>query len=240
MSEDKKPTNLQIFLFFIGFVTLFTLVFVLGVIVGKGLSKNETAEIDTPVESRTETADSMPDNNSNDKESVDQDDPDVYRDDVFAEKQEEPESKEIEEDTAATDADTESGTDNEKTMDETAVQQEEKKVEVSKKDTENELGYVKKTETAKLAHDQLPPTEPDGKYTVQVASFRDREGAEKVLSELKSKGYPAFMKTAQINEEEKYYRIRIGTFGSREVAKIYFEVLKNKEKDINGFITTNN
>ncbi|MGH7885681.1 MAG: hypothetical protein ACRENO_08315, partial [Thermodesulfobacteriota bacterium] len=65
MREVNKPTNLQIFLFFIGFVTLFTLMFVLGVVVGKGLNSRGLAYLDSKtavLENGEEAENNMTDN----------------------------------------------------------------------------------------------------------------------------------------------------------------------------------
>lgn len=236
MSENKKPTNIQIFLFFIGFVTLFTLVFVLGVIVGKGLSNKGVAELDTKIESPSLSEGSESEGISEPDAEFDEPESDIYEDNVIAKNDDKPllddKTEEI-----AEQAEKEVSGQIENPDIEPAIKENEKSNE---KAVENELGYVKKAETAKLPPDALPPTDPEGKYTVQIGSFRDKGGAEKILNRYIESGYPAFIKTVEIDDDQKWYRVRIGTFGSRDVAKIYFEVLKKREKDINGFITTNN
>ncbi|MGH7885973.1 MAG: SPOR domain-containing protein, partial [Thermodesulfobacteriota bacterium] len=109
----------------------------------------------------------------------------------------------------------------------------------NEKSAENQLGYKQKSKDSQAVTD-LPATDPSGKYTVQIGSFKDKAGAEKIFNSLKSKGYPVFMKTALTEQNETWFRIRIGTFNQREAAKKYFEALNSKEKDLNGFITFNN
>lgn len=238
MSETKKPTNTQIFLFFIGFVTLFTLVFVLGIIVGKGLSNKGVADLDPNMETQSETAGTDTDIETDLDADENEFEPGVYEDDVFVKKEDKPAlDNETEKDVELVEKETEAQEQN-KEIDE--KENPEKKTEIKEeKEPENELGYVKKTETAKLPPDTLPPTDPEGKYTVQVGSFKEINGAEKIVNQYKSKGYPAFIKTVEIDQAQKWYRVRIGTFSTREVAKNYFEVLKAREKNLNGFITTN-
>ncbi len=235
MSETKKPTNLQIFLFFIGFVTLFTLVFVLGVVVGKGLSTRGQVEVAKKVEEQNSqdielSKDSEPEINGNNIESEDE-----------AAKQEEKKVENVVK----------------KGVDEAQKEKEIEKEEVTKKETpvkevakvnneeekptsENNLGYEKKPERPKAIGNTFPPTDPGGKFTVQVGSFKEKQGAEKILNSYRLKGYPAYMSTVQDAQNQSWYRIKIGTFSKRDTAKEYFEVLKKKEKDINGFITVNN
>lgn len=88
---------------------------------------------------------------------------------------------------------------------------------------------------------KLPPIDPDGDYTVQIGSFTDKKAADSVLKSMKRKGYPAFINSMTDSSSKKWYRVRIGTFGSSGVATEYGESLKVLEPEVKiVFITQNN
>lgn len=227
MSEIKKPSNLQIFLFFIGFVTLFTLVFVLGIVVGKGLSTRGEVEVAELTEHESKEP-------AQDSESRDDQ---VAVNDVNSQKDAQEENTREE----AVEAKTDTNSSSKET--EVAKKDTVKKEEVAKADkkaaNENQLGYQKKSVNPTPVGNIFPPTDPGGKFTVQIGSFKEKAGAERILNTYRSKGYPAKINTATTDENETWYRVSIGTFSKRDTAKKYFEVLKQKEKDISGFITVN-
>lgn len=87
----------------------------------------------------------------------------------------------------------------------------------------------------------IPPTQSSGRYTIQIGSFKTEEEAKETKEDLTSKGYPAFVTTAQIPGKGTWYRVRIGTFKTIKDAKIYRDRLKNLEPSIeSAFITVNN
>lgn len=97
----------------------------------------------------------------------------------------------------------------------------------------------KKTENKKVA--TLPTTSEKGKYTVQIGSFTLKELAERRRKDLLSKGYPAFIKKSLVADKGIWYRVRIGTFNTRDEAKKYGEIIKTKEGSVDTvFITFNN
>jgi len=97
----------------------------------------------------------------------------------------------------------------------------------------------KKTENMKVA--SLPKTSETGKYTVQIGSFTHEELAERRRKELLSKGYPAFIKKSLVAGKGIWYRVRIGTFNTRDEAKQYGKIIKTKEDSVDVvFITFNN
>jgi cell division septation protein DedD len=81
-------------------------------------------------------------------------------------------------------------------------------------------------------------TEPEQStehYSVQVAAITDREMAEKMAKELVDGGYDAYYYAATISGK-KTYRIMCGRFTDRNDAITYHERLKN-ELGYNGFIS---
>ncbi|MGH7889718.1 MAG: SPOR domain-containing protein, partial [Thermodesulfobacteriota bacterium] len=77
----------------------------------------------------------------------------------------------------------------------------------------------------------LPKIEPGGKYTVQIGSFQEEDKAKQVVESLRSKGYPVFINEVAIAGQGTRYRARVGTFKTREDARLYADNLKNREPD---------
>jgi len=86
----------------------------------------------------------------------------------------------------------------------------------------------------------LPPIDPEGKYTIQIGSFVEEKTAAQILNSLRNKRYPAFVKKVEIPGYGVSYRVRIGTFGTREKAYLYGEDLKRLEPNIKSVYITMN
>lgn len=59
-----------------------------------------------------------------------------------------------------------------------------------------------------------------GKFTVQVASYADEAEAQRIASELKSKGYSAFYIPANI-KGKTWFRVSVGQFATQKEAQSY-------------------
>lgn len=70
--------------------------------------------------------------------------------------------------------------------------------------------------------------------TIQVASFKDPNVADKMVAELKKKGYPAYRSLGKIPGNGIWFRVRIGYFSSKSEAESMLKVLK-KDK-LNGIL----
>jgi cell division protein FtsN len=68
-----------------------------------------------------------------------------------------------------------------------------------------------------------------GKYTVQVSSYPTEPEAEKMASDLKSKGFAAFYVTARI-KDKTWYRVSVGIFATQQEADVYKNDLINRAK----------
>lgn len=71
-----------------------------------------------------------------------------------------------------------------------------------------------------------------GRFTVQVASYRDRKDAEVLAQKLARKGYQAFVTGAELPGKGKWYRVRVGRFGTRKEAASFGENLMRKERSL--------
>ena len=75
----------------------------------------------------------------------------------------------------------------------------------------------------------------DTQYTVQLASLKDRAGAQKMIKQLVDRGYKAYYSTAVV-KGKTYYRINCGKFGSREEAAMH-SVRLGKEAGLKGYVS---
>ena len=80
---------------------------------------------------------------------------------------------------------------------------------------------------------------PDHKYTIQVSSFLSKKVANRTVRFYKDKGYPTFIREYSPSEITTFYRVRIGTFQSKEQAQEYGNEIKEKEKDFKFYVTVN-
>lgn len=71
------------------------------------------------------------------------------------------------------------------------------------------------------------PAPPDGKgrFTIQVASFKDTQSADKLVGELRGKGYPAYQLRTDVPEKGVWFRVRVGAYESRPAAEGTFKKL---------------
>lgn len=77
-----------------------------------------------------------------------------------------------------------------------------------------------------------PQKKTGGRYTVQVASYRDSRDAQELAQRLERKGYQAFVAEAEIPGKGRWYRVRVGRFGTRKEAASYGESLMRKEPSL--------
>jgi len=74
----------------------------------------------------------------------------------------------------------------------------------------------------------------DNQYTVQLASLKDRAGAEKMIKQLVDRGYNAYFYTAKV-KGKTYYRVNCGKFKNREEAALHSARLR-KEAGLKGYV----
>lgn len=82
----------------------------------------------------------------------------------------------------------------------------------------------------------VEPSEPDKAWHVQVNAFPDEKSGQMWVDRLKSKGYNAYL-TEGRNQGKLWYRVRVGRYNSREEAEKIAEILKTKENFTKAFAT---
>ncbi|ADU66943.1 Sporulation domain-containing protein [Desulfurispirillum indicum S5] len=76
----------------------------------------------------------------------------------------------------------------------------------------------------------LKRTVPAGKFTIQIAAFRDEQSAQSQAKALKEKGYDAYYMVSDQGDRGIWYRVRVGEFGQLDAARTKAEQIKEKEK----------
>ena len=69
------------------------------------------------------------------------------------------------------------------------------------------------------------------KYTIQAASFKQPDEADKLVATLKQKGYPAYWVKGVVREDEVWFRVRVGAFQDRMSAQSTLDRLKQDRID---------
>lgn len=216
MSETKSPTNRQIIFLFLGFLILFILVFALGVIVGKGLGDSEI-----------KIAKKLPKNEVTSALDIKEDENEISTGDISQQ-----ELQDILNETKTDDPQKTEEPTTEKSMNIGPTAGEKiiamnAESEVSLKIEKPQI--VKEEKKSLLSKNTpLPPVVADGQYTIQIGSFKNESDAKKLQNKLKTKGYPAFLKQVTIGEDT-WFRLRIGTFETKDQAKIYGDILLKRE-----------
>ena len=73
-------------------------------------------------------------------------------------------------------------------------------------------------------------TVPAGPFTLQLGASQNREDAERMVSRLREKGYAPYIVTAEVPGKGTYYRVRMGSFATREAAGRYLEDFRRETK----------
>ncbi len=65
-----------------------------------------------------------------------------------------------------------------------------------------------------------------GAYTINLASFRKKDGAERYVAQLREKGIDAFDWEIDIPQKGRWHRVSVGNFGTRQEAENYASELR--------------
>ncbi len=83
---------------------------------------------------------------------------------------------------------------------------------------------------------QSAPPVADGRFVVQVGSFRAEGDARALREKLLKKDFSAYIQQADLGDKGSWYRVRVGPFADAETARGAADLLKAQEK-IDGFVT---
>lgn len=249
MSRNNNPKKSKLLPLFITFAILFIFVFVLGVIIGKGLggSDNNTIERSYDIESQ-EIEYGAPDDMPDEEYSVDIESEVVILDEDANDDDNESSMDVVTEDTDSLSAESKS---EDTAQVEKPTQTPEPVKTTDKPDTkkvvkekESPKPQVKKTAPPKKDTQSnkgpMPKIDPNGTFTVQIGAFQNQKEANKLMNSLKSSGYPAFIKQSETPDKKTWYRVRVGTFSTKSDAISYGDKLKQRAPGVKYvFITTN-
>ncbi|MFZ5469654.1 MAG: SPOR domain-containing protein [Myxococcota bacterium] len=84
------------------------------------------------------------------------------------------------------------------------------------------------------------PTEtvPDGAFTLQLSASQDRAEAERFVAKLRDRGYAPFIVQAEVPGRGTWYRVRMGSFGTKEAATRYLQDFR-RETNLDAFVASN-
>ncbi len=240
-NNNSGPKNSKIIPLFITFVILFVVVFGLGVIIGKGLGGSDA---NTVVRSYDEEAPVVeygaPDMDTEESEVSEFESEEVILD---VEPVVEKDSPKVSEGADNTESQKEETTEVVTQTKAPEKSEPEPKEVIEEKETA-EIIIEKPTPPEKKSPKDsgaMPKIDPNGRYTVQIGAFQNQTEANKLVSSLKSNGYPAFIKQVQTPDKKNWYRVRVGTFSTRSDAVSYGDKLKQSETRVKSvFITVNN
>jgi DedD protein len=74
------------------------------------------------------------------------------------------------------------------------------------------------------------PVGPVGPWTLQLGASQNRDDAERMVSRLREKGYAPYIVSADVPGKGTFYRVRMGSFATREAAGRYLEDFKRETK----------
>lgn len=248
-NHNSGPKNSKIISLFITFAILFIVVFALGVIIGKGLGGSEPSTLDRnydieapkveygafdaePEESEVSEFESEVVILDDDDEPVEGENTQEVSESTGTKESQKEESAEV---VTATKAPEEAEAPEKSAPEPKEVVEEKKTTEVV---IEKPKPDEKKSPKASGA---MPKIDPNGRYTVQIGAFQNQKEANKLVSSLKTKGYPAFIKQVETPDKKTWYRVRVGTFATRTDAVNYGNKLKEQAVGVKStFITINN
>jgi len=85
------------------------------------------------------------------------------------------------------------------------------------------------------------PTEaaPGGAFTLQLSAFQTREEADRFAGRLRDRGYAPYIVTAEVPNKGTWYRVRMGSFPTKDAATRYLADFK-RETQLDAFVAGTN
>ncbi|WIG97079.1 SPOR domain-containing protein [Myxococcus sp. SDU36] len=95
--------------------------------------------------------------------------------------------------------------------------------------------------TQRPAQPASPPAQAvkGGAFTLQLSAFQDRQEADRFAARLRDRGYAPYILTAEVAGKGTWYRVRMGSFASRDAATRYLSDFK-RETSLDAFVAGTN
>jgi DedD protein len=92
-----------------------------------------------------------------------------------------------------------------------------------------------------IARATQPPAEAvkGGAFTLQISAFQSREEADRFAARLRDRGYAPYILAAEVPSKGTWYRVRMGSFPSKDAASRYLADFK-RETQLNAFVAGTN
>lgn len=92
---------------------------------------------------------------------------------------------------------------------------------------------------ARAEKNPVEPIGPEGAFTLQLAASQARVDADRFAARLREKGYAPYVMESDVPGRGKWYRVRMGRFGSKEAAMKYLQDFR-RETQLDAFVATAN
>jgi DedD protein len=80
---------------------------------------------------------------------------------------------------------------------------------------------------------------PGGAFSLQLSAFQTRDEAERFAARLRDRGYAPYIVAAEVPNKGTWYRVRMGSFPSKDAATRYLTDFK-RETQLNAFVAGTN
>ncbi len=81
----------------------------------------------------------------------------------------------------------------------------------------------------KKEHVSTPAPAAKTRYSLQIASYPEKEMADEEVKKMKKRGYAAFVVTSDVPDKGTWYRVRLGSFSNKAAAEKLMNELHAKE-----------
>ena len=93
-----------------------------------------------------------------------------------------------------------------------------KEVEPSRTSSDTRQAEKKSTSPESSDASSQPKAAASGIYTIQASSVKNKPDADRLVSKLKKRGYPAYVITSKLEGKGIWHRVRIGSYSAKDEA----------------------
>lgn len=84
---------------------------------------------------------------------------------------------------------------------------------------------------------RAPETAPNGSFTLQLGSSPSQDDAKRLAARLRDRGYAPYVISAQVPGKGTWFRVRMGSFPSKDAAQSYLQDFRRESK-MEAFVTS--